>query len=32
MESNAEKINDLYERHAHDYVADRGRVRWNEGG
>jgi cyclopropane fatty-acyl-phospholipid synthase-like methyltransferase len=30
MDSHADKIIDLYERHAHDYVADRGRVGWNE--
>jgi SAM-dependent methyltransferase len=30
MDSHADKIIDLYERHAHNYVADRGRVRWNE--
>jgi SAM-dependent methyltransferase len=30
MDSHADKIIDLYERHAHDYVADRRRVRWNE--
>lgn len=30
MVSDADKIIDLYERHAHGYVADRGRVRWNE--
>lgn len=32
MDSHADKIIDLYERHAHDYVADRRRVRWNESG
>jgi SAM-dependent methyltransferase len=31
MESHADKIIDLYERHAHDYVADRRGVGWNEG-
>jgi SAM-dependent methyltransferase len=30
MNSHADGIVDLYERHAHDYVADRRRVRWNE--
>jgi SAM-dependent methyltransferase len=30
MKSDADKIIDLYERHAHDYVADRPSVRWNE--
>jgi SAM-dependent methyltransferase len=30
MDSQADKIIDLYERHAHDYVADRRRVLWNE--
>jgi len=30
MESNADKIIDLYERHAHAYVADRRMVGWNE--
>jgi SAM-dependent methyltransferase len=30
MESDADKIIDLYERHAHDYVADRRSVGWNE--
>ena len=30
MDSGADKIIDLYERHAHDYVADRSLVRWNE--
>ncbi len=30
MDSPADQIIDLYERHAHDSVADRRRVRWNE--
>ena len=30
MNADADKIIDLYERHAHDYVADRQSVRWNE--
>jgi SAM-dependent methyltransferase len=30
MESDSDKIIDLYERHAHDYVADRRSVGWNE--
>jgi SAM-dependent methyltransferase len=30
MESDADKIIDLYDRHAHDYVADRRKVGWNE--
>ena len=30
MDSDADKIIDLYERHAHDYVADRRSVGWNE--
>jgi SAM-dependent methyltransferase len=30
MNADADKIIDLYERHAHDYVADRQNVRWNE--
>ncbi|HEY6455747.1 MAG TPA: methyltransferase domain-containing protein [Steroidobacteraceae bacterium] len=30
MVSDADKIIDLYERHAHGYIADRERVRWNE--
>lgn len=30
MVSDADKIIDLYERHAYDYVADRRSVRWNE--
>jgi SAM-dependent methyltransferase len=30
MESDADKIIDLYNRHAHDYVADRRNVGWNE--
>jgi SAM-dependent methyltransferase len=31
MDSHADRIIDLYERHAHDYVTDRGRLPWNEG-
>ena len=30
MNCHADKIIDLYERHAHDYVANRRRVLWNE--
>ena len=30
MDSDADKIIDLYDRHAHDYVADRRNVGWNE--
>jgi SAM-dependent methyltransferase len=30
MESDADKIIDVYERHAHDYVADRRSVGWSE--
>jgi SAM-dependent methyltransferase len=30
MDSDADKIIDLYERHAHDYVADRRTVDWSE--
>jgi SAM-dependent methyltransferase len=30
MKSDADKIIDLYDRHAHDYVADRRNVGWNE--
>jgi SAM-dependent methyltransferase len=30
MDSDADKINDLYERHAHKYVADRRLIVWNE--
>jgi SAM-dependent methyltransferase len=30
MNSDADKIIDLYDRHAHDYVADRRNVGWNE--
>ena len=30
MESDSDKIIDLYERHAYDYVADRRDVGWNE--
>ena len=30
MDHEADKIIDLYERHAHDYVIDRGRQIWNE--
>jgi SAM-dependent methyltransferase len=30
MDSDADKIIDLYDRHAHDYVADRRYVGWNE--
>src|ERR1700688_1442866 len=30
MDSDADKIIDLYERHAHDYVADRRNVGWSE--
>jgi len=30
MDSHADKIIDLYERHAHDYLADRRVVCWNE--
>jgi SAM-dependent methyltransferase len=30
MDSDADKIVDLYERHAHDYVADRRTVDWSE--
>ncbi len=32
MDSHADKIIDLYERHALDYVADRRRMLWNESG
>ena len=31
MTTHADRIIDLYERHAHDYVADRGRQLWGEG-
>ena len=30
MQSDADRIIDLYERHAHDYVADRRQVDWDE--
>src|ERR1700722_9854738 len=30
MDSDADKVIDLYERHAHDYVTDRRSVGWNE--
>jgi SAM-dependent methyltransferase len=30
MDADADKITDLYERHAHEYVADRRSVGWNE--